>query len=139
MVIQQSFRIQTPGRGMIDITTRISEIVMQSGINIGTCNIFLHHTSASIVICENDDLTVQHDLERFMGRLIPDGDSFFEHVAEGPDDMPSHVRTILTQSSLSIPVTLKNIDLGKWQGIFLWEHRLRTHDRKITVTVQGEQ
>ncbi len=138
MVIQQSFRVQTPGRGLIDVTPQITYIVMMSAITTGICNIFLHHTSASIIICENDDITVQHDLERFMEHLVPDGDRLFEHVAEGPDDMPAHVRTILTQSSLSIPVAQKNIALGQWQGIFLWEHRLQAHDRKITVTLQGE-
>ncbi|MDR3491162.1 MAG: secondary thiamine-phosphate synthase enzyme YjbQ [Gammaproteobacteria bacterium] len=138
MIIQQSFKIQTPGRGMIEVTKEVAEIVKQSEISIGICNVFLHHTSASIVICENDDITVQHDLERFFGHLISDGHMLFEHVAEGPDDMSAHVRSIMTQSSLSIPITQKKLDLGRWQGIYLWEHRLKAHDRKITVTLQGE-
>ena len=138
MIFQQSLKIKTSGRGLINITENIAQIVSDSKLTHGICHVFIHHTSASLIICENADPTVQLDLELFMSRLIPDGDKLFHHVAEGPDDMPSHVRTILTQSSLSIPVTKSKMDLGIWQGLFLWEHRLQAHERKITVTIQGE-
>jgi secondary thiamine-phosphate synthase enzyme len=135
---QESFKTITPGRGMINVTAAVAKIVTSAKIEKGLCNIFLRHTSASIVICENADPDVQSDLEAFMRRLVPDGDKLFSHIAEGPDDMPSHVRNILTQSSLTIPVSSHKLDLGVWQGIFLWEHRLAGHTRQITVTVQGE-
>jgi secondary thiamine-phosphate synthase enzyme len=136
---QESLEVSTPGRGMLNITAAISRILGLSNITTGLCNIFLHHTSASIIICENADADVQHDLETFMSHIVPDGDRMFIHDAEGPDDMPAHVRTVLTQSSLSIPVTNTKLNLGTWQGIYLWEHRLQNHLRKITVTIQGEQ
>src|SRR4051794_16780484 len=124
MIINQHFlEFHTSGRGMLDITGPVSDEIAKSNIQTGFCQLFLHHTSASIVICENADLDVQKDLEAFMFRLTPDGDPLFKHIAEGDDDMPSHVRTILTQSSLSIPITEKKLALGRWQGIYLWEHR----------------
>lgn len=138
MMIQQAIAITTPGRGLIDITPKVAHIISEKNITTGICNIFLHHTSASLIISENYDPSVQTDLEAFMLRLIPDGDPLFEHVAEGPDDMPSHIRSILTQCSLSIPITEKQCALGTWQGIFLWENRLKSHQRKITVTLMGE-
>lgn len=137
MIFQQSFKFPTRGRGLINITASVAAIVADAKVDEGLCNVFVHHTSASIIICENADPDVQHDLEVFMGHLIPDGDRMFSHVAEGPDDMSAHVRTIITQSSLNIPITNKQMDLGTWQGIFLWEHRLQSHDRKISVTVQS--
>jgi secondary thiamine-phosphate synthase enzyme len=100
--------------------------------------VFVHHTSASLILCENADPTVRNDLEAFARRLVPDGDPMFEHTAEGPDDMPAHVRSILTQSTLSIPVAGARADLGTWQGLYLWEHRHAGHPRKITVTVLGQ-
>lgn len=135
---QQSFRVSTSGRGMIDISDAVADIVMKSAIVTGVCHVFLHHTSASLIICENADPDVQRDMEVFIHQLIPDNDSRYRHIAEGPDDMPSHVRTILTQSSLTIPVTKMHLNLGTWQGIFLWEHRLQKHERKLTVTIQGD-
>jgi secondary thiamine-phosphate synthase enzyme len=101
--------------------------------------LFIHHTSASLVVCENADPTVRHDLERFAGRLVSDGDPLFRHDSEGPDDMPAHIRTILTQTSLSIPVEGGHCDLGTWQGVFLWEHRTSPHRRRVSVTVLGEE
>lgn len=127
--------IQTTGRGMINITPRIASIVSQADIQHGICHLFLHHTSASLIICENADPTVQNDLEAFMTRLVPDGDRLFQHTIEGIDDMSAHVRTVLTQSSLNIPITDNVLSLGTWQGIFLWEHRLHAHHRKMTVTI----
>lgn len=133
---QRSISIKTKGRGMIDVTAHITDAVIHSKIETGLCNIFLHHTSASLIICENYDPTVQSDLEAFIQRLVPDGDKLYEHTIEGPDDMPAHIRTVLTQSSITIPVTNNKLNLGQWQGIVLWEHRLKGHERKLTITVQ---
>ena len=130
--------IATPGRGTTEITRKIQNCVAASGIDSGLCNIFVHHTSASLMVCENADPTVREDLERFMARLAPDGDGIFEHVDEGPDDMPAHVRSILTQSSLSVPVSGGRCALGTWQGIYLWEHRSAAHTRRVTVTAMGD-
>jgi len=135
MLKQQSLSIQTSGRGMLNVTSHVSTFVSDSKIDKGLCNVFLHHTSASLILCENADKEVQHDIERFMQRLIPDGDPLFKHIDEGPDDMPSHVRTILTQNSICIPIINNKLGLGTWQGIFLWEHRLEPHKRIITVTI----
>lgn len=137
MLTQYYFDLTTPGRGLINITDQINAFVKQSAVVTGLCHIFLHHTSASLSLCENADDLVQRDLEAFMSRLVPDGDPLYQHVDEGPDDMPSHVRTVLTQSFLMIPITQQTLALGRWQGIYVWEHRLRSHFRKLTVTIQG--
>ncbi|MGB5297683.1 MAG: secondary thiamine-phosphate synthase enzyme YjbQ [Thiogranum sp.] len=138
MVYQSSFQVVTGGRGIYPIKRDVEERLKASGLHTGICLIFLHHTSASLVLCENADPEVQADLERFMARLVPDGDPIFRHVDEGPDDMPAHVRSILTSNSLSVPVSSGRCDLGIWQGIYLWEHRRIPHQRRITVTVHGE-
>ncbi|MCA9690066.1 MAG: secondary thiamine-phosphate synthase enzyme YjbQ [Myxococcales bacterium] len=130
--------MRTAERGTWEITDRVQEVVGESEIVTGQCTVFVHHTSASLLISENADPEVRRDLERFMARLVPDGDPLFRHVAEGADDMPAHVRSILTQCSLTIPVAGGRCDLGTWQGIYLWEHRHEQHARKITVTVVGE-
>jgi secondary thiamine-phosphate synthase enzyme len=130
-------RVRTPGRGTQEITDAVQRIVRQSEIHDGLCTVFVHHTSASVVICENADPDVRRDLEAFAARLVPDGDPLFVHTAEGPDDMPAHVRSVLTQCSLSVPVAGGRADLGTWQGVYLWEHRTAAHQRKITVTVVG--
>lgn len=137
MFSQYKIDINTPGRGIIDVTDDVAKCVSQSNVSMGICHVFLHHTSASLILCENADPLVQRDLEAFMQRLIPDGDPICQHVAEGPDDMPSHVRTILTSSFLTIPIQNNKLGLGTWQGIYIWEHRVREHHRKLTVTVQG--
>jgi len=138
MVIdQKQLEVATNGRGTYDITRRVDEVVRGSGIATGLCHVFTHHTSASLVLCENADPTVRRDLEAFMGRLVPDGDRLFEHTDEGADDMPAHVRAILTKMDLSLPVTAGRCALGTWQGIFLYEHRVQPHRRRVTVTVQG--
>ena len=137
MVFRHSFTVRTSGRGTHDITEGVQAAVRESGVRDGLCTVFLHHTSASLIICENADPTVRSDLESFFARLVPDGDRLFKHTAEGPDDMPSHVRTILTQSALSIPVADGRADLGTWQGVYVWEHRLQAHPRRVTVTVIG--
>ncbi len=129
--------VATLGRGTTDISTTIQQVVADSGVALGLCNVFIHHTSASLIVCENADPTVRSDLERFAARLVPDGDSLFEHTDEGPDDMPAHVRSILTQTSLSIPIAEGRCSLGTWQGVYLWEHRHAPHQRRLTVTVMG--
>lgn len=138
MIIQQSFSLTTPGRGTYPITDRIRDIVRDAGIDTGLAHVFAHHTSASLILCENADPAVRRDLESFMARLIPDGSPWLEHADEGPDDMPAHIRAILTQTGLTIPVTAGRCALGAWQGIYLWEHRGAGHSRRVTVTVQGE-
>ncbi|WP_306341488.1 secondary thiamine-phosphate synthase enzyme YjbQ [Solemya elarraichensis gill symbiont] len=102
------------------------------------CHLFIYHTSASLMLCENADPDVRSDLERFFSRLVPDGDPLFEHIDEGVDDMPAHIRSILTKMDLTMPVTNGSLDLGTWPGIYLWEHRHRGHQRKLSVTVMGE-
>jgi len=134
---QSSLTIPNEGRGLTDITSQVAEITTRSGIDTGLCHVFLQHTSASLIISENADPRVCRDLERFMERLVPDGDPGYEHNDEGPDDMPSHIRSILTRSDLTVPVSGGRLVLGTWQGIWLWEHRHHRHARKLTVTVQG--
>jgi len=125
------------GRGTHDLTDALASIVRKAGVARGLCTVFVHHTSASLMICENADADVRADLERFMSRLVPDGDRLFAHTAEGPDDMPSHVRSILTQTSLGLPIKNGKLDLGVWQGVYLYEHRHAPHDRRISVTILG--
>ncbi len=137
MLHQESFTVQTKGRGTYETTDEVQQIVSDAGISVGLCHVFVHHTSASLMLCENADPTVRHDLETFMAKVAPDGDPMFRHTLEGPDDMPAHIRTVLTQTGLSIPVSNGRCELGTWQGIYLWEHRTAGHRRKLTVTVQG--
>lgn len=137
MITQTNLEIETRGRGTYDVTTRVQKLVERSGVEVGICHVFIRHTSASLMLCENADPAVMRDMETFMSQLAPDGDPMFTHTAEGPDDMPAHVRSILTQSDLNIPVWGGQCDLGTWQGIYLWEHRHAAHRRVLTVTVQG--
>ncbi len=137
-IYSESIQIATRGRGTLDLSGPIQEIVARSEIAHGLCTSFVHHTSASLILCENADEDVRRDLEAFMARLAPDGDRLFRHTAEGPDDMPSHIRSVLTQSSLTIPVAHGRCDLGTWQGIYLWEHRHGPHQRRLTITVLGD-
>ena len=138
MIKQSSISVETRGRGTIDITGDIADCVRDAGISEGLCHVFVHHTSASLMLCENADPSVRRALEAFMARLAPDGDPAYEHDAEGPDDMPAHIRSVLTQTGLTLPVTDGRPALGTWQGVYLWEHRTRPHRRRITVTVQGD-
>lgn len=137
MYRQQSFSVNTHGRGTYDISDRIKRIVVDAAMPIGLCHIFVQHTSASLIICENADPTVREDLERFMADKVPDGDPLFRHTSEGADDMPAHVRSVLTSSELTIPINGGRCALGTWQGIYLWEHRTAPHRRRILVTVYG--
>ena len=138
MVVQQLIEVRTAGRGTRDITRDVAGIVARSGVSAGTCQVFVQHTSASLMLCENADPDVHRDLEAFMARLVPDGDPLFRHVTEGLDDMPAHVRSVLTDTSISVPVQKGRCALGTWQGIYLWEHRVDGSLRRILVTVQGE-
>ncbi len=138
MLHQQKLRFSTTGRGTYNITKQITEAIETSGIKFGICHMFVQHTSASLILCENADKTVREDLNAYMARLVKDGDSKYKHTEEGPDDMAAHIRTVLTQSSLSIPVYKGKCDLGMWQGIFLWEHRTNAHKRNVAITLMGE-
>ena len=138
MLNQQKLRFSTTGRGTYNITQQVSEVIEKSGIKSGICHIFLQHTSASLILCENADKTVREDLNVYMEKLVKDGDPSFKHQSEGPDDMAAHIRTILTQSSLSIPIHKGKCDLGIWQGIFLWEHRTSSNKRNIAITIMGD-
>lgn len=127
--------VTTPGRGLHEITRAVREHAERSDVADGLCTLFVQHTSASLVIQENADPSACHDLERWLERLVPDGDPQFTHTAEGPDDMPSHVKSALTATSVSIPMLDGKLGLGTWQGIFLWEHRRRGTARTVLVHV----
>lgn len=137
-VAQRGLMVPTRGRGFSDITAQVDNLVAESGVRIGIANIFTAHTSCSLLIGENADPAVRRDLERWFARAVPDGDALFEHDAEGPDDMPAHVRSVLTGVTLAVPVSDGQLQLGTWQGIYLWEHRTRAHQRKVVVTVLGQ-
>ncbi|MDH3510386.1 MAG: secondary thiamine-phosphate synthase enzyme YjbQ [Gammaproteobacteria bacterium] len=137
MVFQRTLELATRGRGTHDISAEVQNVVADAGIEAGLCQVFVHHTSASLMLTENADPDVRHDLESFMSRLVPDGDDLYRHTAEGDDDMAAHVRSVLTQSGISLPVGAGRCLLGTWQGIYLWEHRRSPHHRRITVTVIG--
>jgi secondary thiamine-phosphate synthase enzyme len=136
-VIQNTSKVNTSERGIYDIGNHVKSLIKESGIKEGICNLFIQHTSASLILCENADPAVKKDLETFMATVVPDGDPMFTHVAEGPDDMPAHVRSILTQSDLNVPITDGLLALGTWQGIFLWEHRHAPQQRRIIVTINN--
>lgn len=134
MTSNRTLQIDTTGRGFTDITARVADMVRQQFAQATLVNVFIRHTSASILISENADPTVLSDLERFMSRMVPDGDPRHEHDYEGPDDMPAHIRSVLTASSLSIPANDGSLLLGTWQGIYLWEHRHHAHRRHVIVS-----
>lgn len=136
--IQHRFEITTQGRGLHELTADVARWVAGSGIREGLLTLFLRHTSASLIIQENADPDVRHDLERFFARLVPDGDPLFAHTLEGADDMPAHLRAALTQTQLSIPVAAAAPLLGTWQGIFLYEHRRIGHRREIVAQLLGD-
>ncbi len=137
MVHRGDLTVSTRGRGTYDITREVRGIVSASGARDGLATVWIHHTSASLIVCENADPSVRRDLEAFIARLVPDGDRLFTHTAEGDDDMPAHVRSVLTQTSIGIPISDGALVLGTWQGLYLWEHRTSAHERRITVTVIG--
>jgi secondary thiamine-phosphate synthase enzyme len=125
--------VETSGQGLREITREVQTILAEAKIREGLCTLFLRHTSASLVIQENADPSAKRDLERWLNRLVPEGDPFYSHDAEGPDDMPSHIKAALTASSLSIPVCEGRLALGTWQGIYLWEHRRRGSARELVL------
>src|SRR6188768_2954741 len=130
--------IATKGRGFYEFTASVEELVSGAKLATGVVTLHLQHTSASLLIQENADPEVQRDFERFFSRLVPDGDPLFQHTCEGEDDMPAHVRTALTTVNLSIPIADGRLTLGSWQGIYLWEHRLAPHRRRVAVHLLGE-
>ena len=137
-MFRRELTIATKGRGTYEVTRELARAIAESRIADGIANVWVHHTSASLIICENADPAVRRDLEAFAARLVPDGDRLFTHTAEGDDDMPAHVRTVLTQTSIGIPVASGRAQLGTWQGLYLWEHRTSGHTRRVTVTIVGE-
>jgi len=134
---QTELIIETTGRGSYELTNKIDAVLAEIEVVIGLCHLFVKHTSASLMICENADPKVRIDLETFMADLVPDGDTRFIHTDEGPDDMPAHVRSVLTQTDLSIPIMSNKLVLGAWQGVYLWEHRLGRNKRKVLLTIQS--
>jgi secondary thiamine-phosphate synthase enzyme len=138
LIAQKTLRFRTRGRGTTEITPEIEREVRASGVRTGTCNLFLQHTSASLIVSENADPSVRRDLETLLARLAPDGDAAYAHDTEGPDDMAAHARTVLTASSLVVPVAGGRLALGTWQGVYLWEHRREPHERSLIVTICGE-
>ncbi len=134
---RRTIEVETKGRGLYDVTSRIAEIVARSGVVDGLCHVFVRHTSASLVIQENADPAVLRDLQRFMDHVAPERPSFgpWEHDAEGPDDMPAHVRAVLTRTSESVPIDQGKLALGSWQAVYLWEHRTAPHVRTLAITV----
>lgn len=134
---RERFEVATRARGTYEITDEVQRAVARSGIATGLCTVFVHHTSASLIVSENADPDVRRDLEAYIGRLVPDGDPRYLHDAEGPDDMAAHIRSVLTLTSISIPVARGRADLGTWQGVYLWEHRYANHERRLTVTILG--
>ena len=138
MIHRGRLTVATRGRGTYDITRDVAAVVADSGIRDDLATIFVHHTSASLIVCENADPAVRRDLEAFVARLVPDGDRLFTHTDEGDDDMPAHVRTVLTQTSIGVPVEAKRLALGTWQGLYLWEHRKAPHERRVSITVVGD-
>ena len=133
----RTLTLQSGGRGLTEFTRAVSEWVRETGIHDGLLTLFVRHTSASLLIQENADSAVRRDLERFLARLVPDGDPMFEHMQEGNDDMPAHVRAALTQTQLSIPLCKGALVLGTWQGIFLYEHRTAAHWREVVLHLIG--
>jgi secondary thiamine-phosphate synthase enzyme len=134
---QTTLSIETSGRGLIEITDAVAAEVRRSGVATGLVSVHCMHTSCSLVIMENADPSARADLESWMDRLVPDGDPRFTHDAEGPDDMPAHIKMALTRTNETIPITGGRLRLGRWQGLYLWEHRSAPHKRSVIVTILG--
>lgn len=133
----QTIEVRTSSQGLFEITADIKAIIERFQIDTGLCHLYIQHTSCSLIIQENADPSARRDLESWMNRLVKENDSLYTHIAEGADDMPSHIKSILTQTSLSIPIINCSLALGTWQGIYLWEHRHHPHLRKIIVSTVG--
>lgn len=134
---QQTLSVPTRGKGTTQITDRVAQIVRDANLSTGTAHVFCQHTSCSLVLMENADPSARTDLEAFFERLVPEDEPYFVHTAEGPDDMPSHIKMALTRTSETIPFADGRLLLGTWQGLFLWEHRAAPHTRRLVVTVTG--
>lgn len=135
---QKLLTVSTAGKSLAKVTSKIQAIVTESGIQTGLCTLFLRHTSASLVIQENTDPDVLEDLENFFAKLVPEDSQRYIHSTEGPDDMPAHIRTVLTHTSEQIPINNGRLVLGTWQGIYIWEHRQRSHSRELVIHILGE-
>ncbi len=135
--LQETLTLSPPGRGLHEVTGEVAAVVARSGVQTGICLAFLQHTSASLVIQENADPSARRDLEQWFLRAAPDGDPAYTHTAEGPDDMPAHIRAALTSTSEQIPVVAGRLGLGTWQGLYLFEHRTHPGRRRLVVTVWG--
>ena len=137
-IFKKDWQIRTSGKGTYEITSVVAEALNDSGFSDGLVSVFVKHTSCSLVLMENADPTARTDLERFMDDLVPDNYEHFIHTYEGPDDMPSHIKMALTRSNENIPFAQGRLQLGTWQGLFLWEHRAASHNRKLSFTIIGE-
>ena len=137
-VLQDRLEVRTNGKGTYEITDNVQSIIDKAGVRTGTVTVFVQHTSCSVIIMENADPTARHDLEEFFDRLVPEDSDYFTHGSEGNDDMPSHIRMVLTRTSETIPIVDGRMQLGTWQGIFLFEHRRAVHRRRILVIIIGE-
>jgi secondary thiamine-phosphate synthase enzyme len=137
-VHHEQFEIRTNGKGLYEITEEVQSNIDKCGVRNGTVTVFIQHTSCSVIIMENADPTARRDLEEFFDRLVPEEADYFEHSSEGSDDMPSHIRMVLTRTSETVPIVDGKMQLGTWQGIFLFEHRRAAHRRKVFVTIIGE-
>lgn len=133
---QTTLRVETKGRGLVDVTDRVSQVVEKSGLAAGLCHVFIQHTSASLVIQENADPAVLRDLEKWIAKVAPESD-VYEHDAEGPDDMPAHLRSAITKTSELVPIVDGRLGLGTWQALYVFEHRRRPHTRELVVTLMG--
>jgi secondary thiamine-phosphate synthase enzyme len=134
----ETITVQATGQGLHEFTRQVENVVREAGMQEGLCTLFVRHTSASLVIQENADPDVQRDLEAWLNRLVREDDPLYTHTVEGPDDMPAHIKGVLTATSLSIPILNGRLGLGTWQGIYLWEHRVESHRRRIAVHLLGE-
>ena len=134
---QASFTVSTPGRSLVEVTRQVASIVAASGVTTGLVTVFCQHTSASLVIQENADPSASRDLLAWFERLAPDGDPRYAHSAEGPDDMPAHLRSAVTKTSETLPITRGQLNIGTWQGLFLFEHRTSPHQRTLVIHCHG--
>lgn len=137
--VQRTLRVRTMGRGLFEITSAIADVVASAGIEVGLCNVFVRHTSCSLVIQENADPSARADLEAWIARLAPEDDPAYTHTTEGSDDMPAHLRSAVTRTSEQIPIAGGQLGLGTWQGLYLWEHRRRGQSRQLVVTLMGHR
>lgn len=135
--MNRELSVRTSGQGLFEITRDVAALVAEAARSDGLCTVFMRHTSASLTIQENADPSARHDLEGWLNRLVPENDPLFTHTSEGPDDMPSHIKAALTSTSLSIPIVDGRLALGTWQGIYIWEHRRRPHQRRVAVHISA--